>query len=291
MYRLVPGANISLKDFFDTFFDDPTGSFLSDQIFLKSAFARGLIGKEALREPLMRDLFQELVSSDSALTETHLLTRLKSGTSNEVATAIAKCYHAGWMQKTLLVESGEEAYVFPSPIHRWNMQRLLLPPISSTCRFNDVIDLTIEVLKAFNPSRLNSRPPPPTPSLTPASTNPSPPGDVLLPEDHFGAEFYRCATSILPNGWIIAPQYGDKDKSGGGAIDLFLGGVCWGFEFMKQGDRTRKHLDRFLPGGAYHRWIRNGSMMQYVIIDFRTVKPSMIYPGKKVYLVYSPSQM
>lgn len=194
--------------------------------------------------------------------------------------AVERFYREGWIHKIALSEyNDEQGYVLPSSLHRWRLQSLVLAePLTSRIPYENVLEFSIACIKNFNPSRLNARPAPPPSALDIPTT-----AHISLPEDHYVAELSRSAAKILTSGYTLVPQYGDKSRRGGGAIDLFLGGAKWGIEVMKDGDRRIDHYRRFEPKGPYYRWIENQSMLDWIILDFRTSIPEGIYPGNTLY--------
>lgn len=238
-------------------------------------FARGLVQKSDVTKKGVRDVLSELVTSDE-ISEEELWSRLRARGCRDYESATMLCYKSGWVQKVLLgdTDSLKQGYTFPSAIHRWNTQELLLPQLQpNKSPYSNILELCTAAIKLFNPPRFINAPPTPTSS----GNDPKP----SLPEDHYAAELTRCINQCLSGGLLIVPQYGDKHQAGGGAIDLFLGGLKWGIDIMKNGDRRQNRYNRFLPGGAYNRWLQNGSMTQWIILDFRTLKPEGIYNGKK----------
>ncbi|KAJ7212226.1 hypothetical protein GGX14DRAFT_448073 [Mycena pura] len=95
-------------------------------------------------------------------------------------------------------------------------------------------------------------------------------GKPSVPEAHWHNEIYRGAWQVTGGrGLWMSPEFDSATKSG--RIGFFItGSKRWGMEVLHEGDRIDEHLDRFLPGGAYHDWVAKGIMKQYVVLDFRT---------------------
>ena len=83
----------------------------------------------------------------------------------------------------------------------------------------------------------------------------------------YQAEFYRAALTVLPVGSWLSPDAG-KLLGAGGFLDFYLTPYLWGFEISRDGDRLNAHLDRFKEGGLYRELLRNGSMVDYVVLNF-----------------------
>jgi len=58
-----------------------------------------------------------------------------------------------------------------------------------------------------------------------------------------------------------------------GRIDFFIRSKKWGVELLRDGDRLRDHYSRFTTG-EYGRWLQNGKMKEYILVDFRSTMPS-----------------
>lgn len=100
------------------------------------------------------------------------------------------------------------------------------------------------------------------------------------PEDWYCKEFYRASDKILQGGVLWSPEYGNGRIKQGGSLDFYLAAKKWGLEFIREGDRIRSHYKRFQPGGNYHKWISDGHLLAWVLIDFRTTIPTVPHPGK-----------
>ena len=50
----------------------------------------------------------------------------------------------------------------------------------------------------------------------------------------------------------------------------------WAIECVREGDRLQEHVARFQKDGIYHRWIQDGSIAEFIIIDFRTSMPPKV---------------
>lgn len=148
-------------------------------------------------------------------------------------------------------------------------QALLLT--HAPCRINALspLNLVVETIKQMNPSKLAL---PLKVPRTQCATQP--------PEDWFGKEFYCASERILNGGVLWSPEFGIKGVKGGGAIDFYLESKKWGVEMTRDGEQLSSHYGRFQPGGNYHRWIWDGTLADWVLLDFRSTIPFNKHIGK-----------
>ena len=86
------------------------------------------------------------------------------------------------------------------------------------------------------------------------------------PEAQFQDEWYRAFNSLLGHGFEISSEW---SSSRNGRIDFKIVGPAWGVELLRDGDRLAEHCNRFLEKGTYHRWIANGQIKDWIILDCR----------------------
>lgn len=91
------------------------------------------------------------------------------------------------------------------------------------------------------------------------------------PEAQFQDEFYCALQSILGHGHRISSELSRSDK---GRIDFLITGTRWGIELLRDGDRLTEHCERFMHNGAYHQWIANGWMHDWIILDCTHKSPN-----------------
>jgi hypothetical protein len=65
-----------------------------------------------------------------------------------------------------------------------------------------------------------------------------------------------------------------------GRIDFFIRSKKWGVELLREGDRLHEHNSRFTTS-EYGTWVQDGSMKAYILIDFRSKKPTKARSGKQ----------
>lgn len=158
-------------------------------------------------------------------------------------------------------------------------QALLLNHAPCRINFLSPLALVVEIIKQMNPSKLA------LPPKVPHAQCATPP-----PEDWYGKEFYSASGQILNGGVLWSPEFGIKGVKGGGAIDFYLESNKWGVEITRDGDQLSSHYGRFQPGGSYHRWILDGTLADWVLLDFRSTIPINKHLGKdKPSLLYFDS--
>lgn len=90
------------------------------------------------------------------------------------------------------------------------------------------------------------------------------------PEAQFQDEWYRAFYSVVGHGVAISSEW---SSDGDGRIDFRVKDPAWGFELLRDGDRLSQHCSRFLPQGSYHRWITQGFLTDWIILDCRHTLP------------------
>lgn len=146
---------------------------------------------------------------------------------------------------------------------------LLVNHAPSRVNASSLSTLVAEIIKQMNPSKLAL---PPKVPHTQCATPP--------PEDWYAKEFYSASEHVLNGGVLWSPEFGIKGVKGGGAIDFYLESNKWGVEITRDGDQLSSHYGRFRPGGNYHRWILDGALADWVLLDFRSTIPINKHIGK-----------
>ena len=93
---------------------------------------------------------------------------------------------------------------------------------------------------------------------------------ICTPMIRMQDEWYRGFNSLLGHGFAISSEW---SQLGNGRIDFRIIGPKWGIELLRDGDRLAEHCNRFLDKGAYHQWIVDGSMKDWIILDCRHSRP------------------
>lgn len=198
-------------------------------------------------------------------------------------------YHRGWIHK-VLDETEKDIYVFASPLHLWyffrseklrvlltesrHCQRLLIETNAGYITALSPVMLTVEILKFFRPEKLAS--PPKAPGIS----------HGIPPEDWYGKEFYSASDKVSQRAVLWSPEFGNSGVKNGGSLDFYLAAKKWGLEFTREGHCLRTHYARFQPGGNDHKWITNGDLVAWALIDFRRTIPTIPHPGKRLYPIH-----
>lgn len=101
------------------------------------------------------------------------------------------------------------------------------------------------------------------------------------PEDWYGKEFYPASDKVSQGAVLWSPEFGNSGVKIGGSLDFSLATKKWGLEFTQEGDRLRTHYTRFQPSGNYHKWITDGDLVAWALIDSRRTIPTIPHPGKR----------
>ena len=94
-------------------------------------------------------------------------------------------------------------------------------------------------------------------------------------------EFYPASDNVSQAAVLWSPEFGNSGVKTGGSVDFSLATKKWGLEFTQEGDRLRTHYTRFQPSGNYHKWITNGDLVAWALIDSRRTIPTIPHPGKR----------
>ncbi|CAG8633139.1 1139_t:CDS:1 [Paraglomus occultum] len=78
-------------------------------------------------------------------------------------------------------------------------------------------------------------------------------------------EWTMAASTAVPSGHTISPDVGAVFRSSGFLNFYINGGLNWGVELMREGERMSQHINRFKPKGTYE----NIPLTAWAIIDFR----------------------
>jgi hypothetical protein len=78
-------------------------------------------------------------------------------------------------------------------------------------------------------------------------------------------EWYRTAVTAAPIGAAVSPNVG-ATFGAEGFLDFYVdGGLCWGFEMLREGNRMAEHARRFEVDGRYNAI----PLKEWAVIDFR----------------------
>ena len=98
-------------------------------------------------------------------------------------------------------------------------------------------------------------------------------GAIVRPlEALFKDEFYAALHRVLGSAAKVTSEWsGDK----GGRIDFRITEPKWGVELLRDGKRLRENCRRFKNGGAYRKWIQEGWLEDWLILDCRSTMPKV----------------
>ena len=93
-------------------------------------------------------------------------------------------------------------------------------------------------------------------------------------EAQYQDEFYRACYEVLDNYVYLTSEL--SGQLSGGRVDFQIKSIGWAIECVRDGDRLDDHVERFLPGGKYHSWMKSGEIQQHILLDFRKSKPKRV---------------
>ncbi|KAJ7743082.1 hypothetical protein B0H16DRAFT_1012280 [Mycena metata] len=165
------------------------------------------------------------------------------------STDATQAHRLGWI--TLEEDDASNVIVdFPSPLHRSRVSYLLMGSKTPTAAVEamSLFQFVCKVVECF--------------SSNTSAAGPS------IPETQWRHEMYRAAYKVTEGqGLWLSPEFGTEES---GRIDLMiLGTKRWAIQILREGDSTEAHLEQFAPGGAYHHWMVQGTVKEYVFLDFK----------------------
>jgi hypothetical protein len=93
---------------------------------------------------------------------------------------------------------------------------------------------------------------------------------IRPPEAQFQDEFYRALNNLLGSGVAVSSEW---SRCGDGRIDFRIVETGWGVKMLRDGDRLSGHCGRFVQGGSYDRWINQGWIKDWIVLDCRHSRP------------------
>jgi len=139
-------------------------------------------------------------------------------------------------------------------------------PSTNEIPYETVLQLAIAVIGKFNPSQLSD----PERRVGDSST-------ACPPEAQYQQEFYRAFVDVVGPAYT-SPEYGTERGARKGRIDFFIRSKKWGIELLRDGSNLQEHNSRFGEEGAYGMWIPSNTMVDYLILDFRSNRPQVAHP-------------
>jgi len=222
-----------------------------NELSQSGGWTRGLPTSRDLQTTGVADMFCHLLQNGSI-----------EGTSP--SDVIQFCHKSGWIHSTPVTIS-DQVYVFPSPLHRLYMEWKLLPS-STTAPYDTLLDISIAVIQAFQPSQL---------SCPPRRIGDA--GADRPPEAAYQDEFYRSLFQVTGGCVRISSEYSSAKGTRSGCIDFFIPSKKWGIGLLRDGNNIQEHWSRFLEHDAYGKWLEFSDMMDYIVLDFRSTRPQKSY--------------
>jgi hypothetical protein len=186
-----------------------------------------------------------------------------------IAEAIRKTLGKGFLHG-FVNQDDDGHYTFPSPLHQQLWSWRLLPQTDYQLPYQDLVSFVEAIASRFTPSQLDQL----DRRVGSASHRP--------PDAQYQEECYRCIHNLTEGNVQISPEYAAAAGSRPGRIDFFIPSKKWGIELTRDGGKLDEHATRFANDGAYEEWLRSSNMVDYVLLDFRSQKPTKSHPGKRV---------
>ncbi|PKY00574.1 hypothetical protein P168DRAFT_293437 [Aspergillus campestris IBT 28561] len=243
------------KDHIITMLDDEEESF---RILGQSVVKRSFVDRRRLSHHAA-DTLREVLKNGS----------VQRDLSND---GIRNCYESGWLHSEPLdADASSIVCVFPTRLHAKYVEHYLTASLVSfpIQRYPTIGDLSEAALRRFSLRNLSS--------ITRVGT-----GAVVRPvEACYQDEFYRCLHEVLGFSSNVSSEW---SGGGNGRIDFRIADLAWGIELLRDGDRLDAHCSRFVDNGSYTRWIEQGELRDWLIIDCRTSPPRPYnVPGTKLW--------
>ena len=232
-----------------------------------SIFKRGLPLDEDLQNADIADVFLDVLREGSKVQTSKV----------DAGPALTQCFRNGWLHADKLGTPRKEkiVYTFPSPLHRWFVERKLCDweiDSDSDSDFDSetlihaiqpdsgsLLQLAIDVIKGFTPGFLGEQ------RIGPGCIQ-SP------PEAQYQDEFYRSCHTRWKGSLTTFPEFGTKN----GRVYFYIPSKQWGVELLREGNRLDDHSSRFSESGAYGKYL---TLKDYIMLDCRTSRPRLSHGG------------
>ena len=189
---------------------------------------------------------------------------------------VQDCHQRGWIYAVAIPKCGM-VYVLPSPLHRAYYEWKLLPS-STEFEKPTLLDMSIEVIRAFQPSQLSS-------PLRRVGVS----GAVRPSETAYQDEFYRSIFTITKGCVRISSEFSLARGARLGRINFFIPSAKWGIELVCDGNNLKEHSSRFHAQGPYGPWLKSSDISDYIILDFRTIRPKKAHKRKFSFHSFIPN--
>ena len=163
------------------------------------------------------------------------------------------CHRRGWLHAELNSQPPSTAYIFPSPLHRWFIERKLCGSPSTTPPQNSLFEFSKAVIHLFSPVNL-------------ANDRRVGPGFIQRPpEAQYQDEFYRCCHALARGSTVSFPEFGTTD----GRVDFYIPSRKWAIELLREGNDLAGHYGRSSKRGKY---IASLPIDDFIVLDFRVTR-------------------
>jgi hypothetical protein len=240
---------------FDDFVERVDVLPLLKSFVIGSIFGRGLPLDEHIQEVEIAEVFQEVLRYGSILI-------VDRGDDTPYPEHLKRCVRNGWLYN-IATGAGRFEYVFASPLHKRYVEWMMRgSPQAGIVHDTSLSDFTMAVIRKFSSLNLD------TPRKFGNTTQ-------TVPEAQFQDEFYRACAHHTQGDVVSFPEFGTKR----GRVDFFIPSKKWGVELLCNGDRINAHSERFTEG-EYGKWIKQGKMTDYIVVDFRMKRSRAKCDGK-----------
>ncbi|KAL4784923.1 hypothetical protein BJX76DRAFT_347377 [Aspergillus varians] len=183
------------------------------------------------------------------------------------------CYINGWLHKTTKPEDklDTELYVLPSRLHeKWIEYIMGDPKKNMDSKYNTLQELCVDVLGQFSAC-----------SLRHAEDGQSLFSAALFRplEAVYQDEFYRAFNNITGKGVNIVSEW---SRTQDGRVDFWISERKWAVKLLREENRVPEHVACFHLNGQYHGWIRDGMILEWIIINCTTTPPKHSYGEKNL---------
>ncbi|KAL2852518.1 hypothetical protein BJY01DRAFT_91992 [Aspergillus pseudoustus] len=176
------------------------------------------------------------------------------------------CYVNAWLHKSAIQNDrkGKEVYVYPSRLHeKWVEYMLGDVDGQLDDKYDNIQTLSLEILSKFSRRNLKN-----TAEGRLLST-----AENTRPLDAaYQDEFYRCFREVTGGTVEIVSEW---SRTKDGRVDFVIPEKKWAVELLRDGDRLGDHIARFYPEGRYHDWIKDGSILEWAVINCTDRLPQM----------------
>ncbi|PLN74690.1 hypothetical protein BDW42DRAFT_181882 [Aspergillus taichungensis] len=194
----------------------------------------------------------------------------------EKTQALQTCYNNGWVHRMVTNNDSEEIAVFPSRLHlKWieylvGDNRRRLPP-----HYTNLHNLCCDILARFSVINLQH------------STEGKKLASAALPrpvEAQYQDEFYRVFCDVAGRGVPISSEWSGTSS---GRVDFWIPEKKWAIELLRDYNRLEDHLRRFKNGGTYYNWLESRAVVDYIVINCATTRPTTAQANRDPKLVHA----